>query len=88
MNKVYLEVYLALMSAACIRLKERYVTGIFRWADSNRKELSRKEQTLAKTLTILAKSNANPKAYKAVLDQWEDTVGEIITEWERMIRRL
>jgi len=84
MNKVYL----ALLTAACVRLRERYVMGIFQWADSKREELSRKERALAKTLAVLAKSNTSPKAYKAVLDQWEGTVEEIITEWERMIRRL
>jgi len=86
MNKA--EIYLALMDAACTRLKPRYVIGIFQWADRKHKDLSDKERKLAKTLDKLIKANINPKVFKMVLDQWEDTIGEIITEWERMIRRL
>jgi len=86
MNKV--EIYLALMNAACTRLKAKYTTGIFQWADRKCKDLSDKERKLAKTLDKLIKANVNPKVFKMVLDQWEDTISEIITEWERMIRRL
>jgi len=88
MSTVYSTVYSALLNAACSRLKQRYVMGIFKWAEDKRKDLSDKERKLATALNRLMSANASPKVFKALLDQWEESVDLIITEWERMLRRL